>query len=193
MTAQEALVWFGIGVPLCALLLVLVDRTGHGAARRGAVTSGYAPAAPPRPVGPEPAPDVVAPAATVVAPVSDAGAPRRSPRPVAVLEATVRPPRPVRNPWAPGDNVLRPIVTGAAPGAATVRKRAWSAYAMLAPVELYGAANVERLQRGRPPLRYNPLTESTELMQVRIDEVGRALLRWSGDDEVCDPFEVVPA
>lgn len=195
MTAQEALVWFGVGVPICALLLLLVDRAGRGPApRRGAVPSAHRSEASRTDATPPPP----AEAATVATPTATAGAAtqpvaevRRSPRPVAVLEATVRPPRPVRNPWAPGDNLHRRLANGAEPAPATVRKRAWSSYAMIAPTDLYGDANVERLQRGRPPLRFNPLTESIELMQVRIDEVGHALLHWSGDDEACDPFEVV--
>ncbi len=196
MTAQDALVWFGAGVPICALLLVLVDRAGRGGAARPAAASS-APraehAASLAPVGLDLRGEVTVPGAptgrpVAAAPVDLAPEPRRSPRPVAVLEATVRPPRPMRNPWAPGDSLHRPLANGAAPAAPTVRKRAWSAYAMIAPVDLYGDANLERLQRGRPPLRYNPLAEASELMQVHIDDVGHARLHW-GDDEACDPFE----
>lgn len=105
-----------------------------------------------------------------------------------MLETSTRPPRPVQHPWAPGDSVHQPLVTGAVPGAATVRKRVWSAYATIAPAEVYGADNVERLERGRPPQRYNPLAGGVELMHVSVDDVGHACIAWADSGTACDPF-----
>ncbi len=205
---NTTLVWFGVGMPLCALVLVALDRLSTPSARRAFVpsvavrerrhrigtrsarvrpdTAAASPASatlddPPSPfgVGDPPAPTAGVPTA-----------PARSRRLVAVLEASTRPPRPVQRPWAPGDSVHHPLVTGAAPSPATVRKRAWSAYATIASAEVYGPGNVERLERGRPPQRYNPLVGGVELMHIEVDDVGHARMAWPGSDTACDPFAV---
>ncbi len=110
-----------------------------------------------------------------------------SSRPVPALDS-VPPPRPVRHPWAPGDDLHRPTVTGAPPGPATVRKRAWSAYATIAPVAVYGAGNLERLAHGRAPMRYNPLLGGVELMGVDVDGTGHAHIAWPDSATALDPF-----
>ena len=71
-----------------------------------------------------------------------------------------------------------------------MRKRAWTSYATIAAQDLYGAANVERLERGRPPVRYNPVRETLETMAVDVDEIGRARLHWPDDAQSIDPFAV---
>jgi hypothetical protein len=193
LTAHDALLLFGIGMPTACLMLIVVDRLGRPGGRfvprryddaaERSVRAGRVPATVPPPAraaadpGELPAePDAV----HVVQAVPG----------VHALVASLRPPRPVRRPWAPGDGLRHPIAGGAAPSAATVRKRAWTTYSVIAPSEIFGAINAERLQRGRPPLRFNPLQLAMEPMQVDVDEVGRVRVHWSDADDVVDPFEL---
>lgn len=188
MTARDALLWFGIGMPVCSALLVLLDRffapsRGRFVPRRySALTSGELRTPNHCHVvqnGEVPFLSMVdRPLAT----------PARSLRAIPVLVASVPVPRPVRNPWAPGDNLLRPLITGSAPAPSTVRKRAWMAYSSIASREVFDAASIERLERGRPPLRYNPLVSTLEAMKVDVDAVGRARVYWPENDMVVDPF-----
>jgi hypothetical protein len=191
LTAHDALLLFGIGMPIACLMLILVDRLGRPGGRfiprryvdpatqseRGArVPVGAPPHAPPEDSEPAEEPDAV----HVVHPVTG----------VHAIVASLRPPRPVRKPWAPGDGLRHPIAGGAAPSAATVRKRAWTTYSVIAPSEIFGVINAERLQRGRPPLRFNPLQQTIEPMQVDVDDVGRVRVHWTDADDVVDPFAV---
>jgi len=174
MTARDALLWFVIGMPICSALLVLLDRF-FAPVRGRFVPRRYSPLT----SGELPLPSMVDRPLAV---------PARSARAIPVLVATVPVPRPVRNPWAPGDNLLRPLITGAAPAPSTVRKRAWMAYSSIASRDVFDAASIERLERGRPPLRYNPLVSTLEAMNVDVDAVGRARVYWPENDIVIDPF-----
>ncbi len=197
MTARDTLLWFGVGLPVACLLLILLDAacspnrgrfvprrpddvspearptTASGAAL-GRVARSYTALA--TEIEEDPEPD----AAHVVRPVPA----------VHALVASLRPPRPVHRPWAPGDGLRRPIAGGGAPSAATVRKRAWTTYSVIAPRDIFGVVNAERLERGRPPLRFNPLTEAVEPMQIDVDEVGRVHVHWPEAEDVVDPFEI---
>jgi hypothetical protein len=192
LTARETLLWFGTGVPIICILLVLVDRAfstngGRFVPRRYDAETQHrsehrsrddAPT-----VVPEPEPVAAPDAVHVHGPVPK----------VHALVASLRPPRPVRKPWAPGDGLRRPIAGGAAPSAATVRKRAWTTYSVIAPVDIFGIINAERLERGRPPLRYNPLLDAVEPMQLDIDDVGRVRVHWNDAEDVVDPYEITRA
>ncbi len=196
MTARDTLLWFGIGVPIACLLLILLDTAcspnrGRFVPRRpvdiapdARQTAAMAPSAAsadpdaefdPQ-VEPEAEPDAVHVVRTVPA--------------VHALVASLRPPRPAHKPWAPGDGLRRPITGGTAPSAATVRKRAWTTYSVIAPRDIFGVVNAERLERGRPPLRFNPMTESVEPMQIDVDEVGRVRVHWTDADDTVDPYEI---
>ncbi len=185
MTADHALLWLEIGTPACCAVLIVLDRVsapmrGRFIPRRVAVAHRRHLRRRATPVG------------TRTEPVAHpASPPDRSPapsRPLAMFVANVQPPRPVRVPWVRGAGLRRPLAGGAAPAPATVRKRAWTSLAMIAPRGLYGASNADRLERGRPPLRYNPLLEAVEAMHVDVDDVGRAQLSWADADVPVDPY-----
>lgn len=183
LTARAAMLVFVVGSPLCFLALAALGHAGSAWTRRTRlVVVDHTRTAP------DPA-SAVAPTRTVapVAPV--APEPTRSTRAVPTIVASIRPPRPVRAPWAPADGLRHPLADGTAPAESTVRKRAWTSYATIADTDLYGETNVERLQRGRPPLRFNPVRDTLETMEVDIDDVGHARLRWP-DDTGVDPYEV---
>ena len=176
MTANNALLWFGIGTPVCCAMFIVTDRLFTR--DRGRFVPRAVTAATPSPA-----------AATTPVPRTE---PARPARPVRTFVANVRPPRPVREPWAPGDGLRHLIAGGGEPSAATLRKRAWTSYAMIACREVYGAANIVRLERGRPPLRFNPLLGAIEAMQVEIDDVGRARLHWPAVETAVDPCAAAP-
>jgi hypothetical protein len=206
VTWRDTEVWLVLGMPVVCLLLVAVDRSGAPSERRsfrpavrpratrhhhlrGRRTTTTTTATPAATAAGEAAAAVGAAAAPVVATGPDADGPRRLPTQfVPVIEARLRPPRPVRHPWVPGDNLHRPLATGAPPGPATVRKRAWNAYARIAPVTVLGARNVERLERGRAPMRYNPLLGGVELMEVDVSATGHAHPAWPDSATPLDPF-----
>lgn len=181
MTASETLLWFGIGMPIACLLLILIDRVctsngGRFVPRRSVAVIKAQEIARIAAPEPPPPPDAV----HVVRPVPA----------VHALVASMRPPRPVHKPWAPGDGLRRPIAGGAAPSAATVRKRAWTTYSVIAPRDIFGIVNAERLERGRPPLRFNPLSETVEPMQIEVDDVGRVRVHWTDAGDTVDPYEI---
>lgn len=187
MTARVATLMFLIGTPICLVALVALGHRGSAWSRRvvldvraGAARSTVAPDAPATPMA-----DDATAAVTVEQPAAAAPA-----RPVSTLVASVRPPRPVRAPWAPGDGLRTPTAGGRAPAEATVRKRAWTSYATIADPALYGRANIDRLERGRPPLRFDPVHERLEAMEVDVDDLGRARLHWPDADTSVDPFSV---
>lgn len=189
MTARNAVVLFLVGTPLCLVVLVALGHSGSAWPRRAVVrvrrertVARDAPApgdvAEPSVVGSD-APTTAAPAAPVA-----------RPRLTRALVASVRPPRPVQAPWAPGDGLRHPLASGDAPGEATVRKRAWTSYATIADPATYGPANLERLERGRPPLRFHPIRGELEAMEVDVDAVGHARISWPDADRSVDPFAV---
>ena len=190
MTANDALLWLGIGTPACCAVLIVIDRLsapvrGRFIPRLVAVPRRRHVRRRAKPVAFEAA------AASVEQLPHPASPPDRSAassRPVATFVASVQPPRPVRNPWAPADGLRRSVAGGAGPAPATMRKRAWASFALIAPRGLYGASNVDRLERGRPPLRYNPLRGAVEAMRVDVDDVGRARLSWAAADVAIDPY-----
>lgn len=188
MTARDALLWFGIGMPVCSVLLVLLDRffapvQGRFVPLRYSLLPSAELRTPKHRNGAQNG-EVRGPS-MVDGPVAT---PTRSSRAIPVLVASVPVPRPMRNPWAPGDNLLRPLVTGATPAPSTVRKRAWMAYSSIASRDVFDTASIERLERGRPPLRYNPLVSTLEAMKVDVDTVGRARVYWPDNGDIVDPF-----
>ena len=215
MNWRDTVAWLVVGMTLVCLLLVAVDRAGAPGERRP-----FRPAVRPRAVRGHhlrrhrPAATAVVTAATTAAssaagatptfaattagstnPGPAAAGPQarpHSPRLVAVLEAWPRPPRPVQHPWAPGDNLHLPLVTGAPAGPPTVRKRAWTAFATIAPAAVFGTGNVERLERGRAPMRYNPLLGGVELMEIDVDATGHVRLAWPDSATPLDPFAAAP-
>ena len=188
MTANHALLWLEIGTPVCCAVLIVLDRVS--APIRGRFIPRLVAVPRRRHLGRRARPVVTktAPVAHLAHPASPPGRSAAPSRPVATFVANVQPPRPVRDPWAPGDGLRRPLAGGAGPAPATVRKRAWTSFALIAPRGLYGASNVDRLERGRPPLRYNPLRDAVEAMHVDVDDIGRARLSWADADVAVDPY-----
>ena len=192
MTADHALLWLEIGTPVCCAVLIVIDRVsapirGRFNPRLVAVPRRRHLRRRAKPVAFEAA---TASIARLPHPASPPVHPAASSRPVATFVANMQPPRPVRDPWAPADGLRRPLAGGAGPAPATMRKRAWTSFAMIAPRGLYGASNIDRLERGRPPLRYNPLRGALEAMHVDVDDVGRARLSWADADAdaAVDPY-----
>lgn len=187
MTARVAMLMFIVGTPICLVALIAIGHLGSAWSRRMVLDVHDA-------RGTDDAPSVATPAMAAARAVPAATtADRREPvptRPVATLVASVRPPRPVQVPWAPGDGLRNPTADGRAPGEATVRKRAWTSYATIADPALFGRANLDRLERGRPPLRFDPVHDRLEAMAVDVDELGRARLHWPDADASVDPFSV---
>ena len=70
-----------------------------------------------------------------------------------------------RGRWRRGDDPLMLSPAGKPPTAATVRSRVWKNHA---GQEAWGATNQERMQAGKPPRRYNPLTGVTETASVDL-------------------------
>lgn len=83
--------------------------------------------------------------------------------------------------WVAGEDPLRLTSRGAAPSAATVRRRVWKNHALEGS---WGEENRSRLRAGRPPTRTNPLTGAVEKATVDV-ETGQA----SWGSEPYEPFE----
>lgn len=97
-------------------------------------------------------------------------------------------PQPAPPTWRPGLPLRAPTDDGQPPSEATVRKRAWMAYATIASADEIGAENMARIERGRPPVRFNPLNSMLEAQQISVDAAGRSAIRWFDSDESVDPF-----
>lgn len=97
------------------------------------------------------------------------------PAPVIADEAEAAP-----SGWRLGDDPLALTAKGTAPAPATVRSRVWK---NLATGSSWSDENRDRMQRGLPPLRSNPVTGEVERASVDID-TGQP----SWGDVPIDPF-----
>jgi len=85
-----------------------------------------------------------------------------------------------RGRWKVGDSPLMATPAGKAPSNATLRSRVWKNHAWN---PMWGPANQERMRKGRPPQRFNPLTNKTETGVVSRESLK---VGWLGDH--ADPF-----
>lgn len=85
-----------------------------------------------------------------------------------------------RGRWRRGDDPWMLSPTGRPPTAATVRSRVWKNHA---ESDAWGAANRDRMGRGRPPRRYNPITG---VVEFGIVDLRSARPGWRDDPP--DPF-----
>ncbi len=95
--------------------------------------------------------------------------------------------------WQRGQYVYNLIGNGSEPSVEIVRTRFWKNVSSTEHAGVFGAHNVARMSRGRPPKRRNPRTGRDESMQLVVEGYLEAQgrpprPRWP-DDEV-DPFAV---
>ncbi|TDO68097.1 RHS repeat-associated protein [Kribbella sp. VKM Ac-2571] len=97
--------------------------------------------------------------------------------------------------WRVGDPVYTPTRAGNDPSWTTVRARYWKNEAANPGAEQkWGKGNVERMQRGSAPQRYNPDKGGTESMELSHEPVpfrmgGQNIVpRWPQDHAAIDPF-----
>lgn len=82
------------------------------------------------------------------------------------IDAADRQPSGRANGWQPGDYVFNLTGEGREPSPSTVRTRYWKNVAATAGAAIFGASNMDRLVRGKPPQRRNPRTGKTESMHL---------------------------
>lgn len=90
-----------------------------------------------------------------------------------------------RGRWKVGESPLMQTPAGKAPTNATLRSRVWKNHAWN---PMWGPTNQERMRKGRPPQRFNPLTNKTETGVVSLESLK---VGWLGDHT--DPFAFAAA
>jgi len=85
-----------------------------------------------------------------------------------------------RGRWKVGESPLMLTPAGKAPSNPTLRSRVWK---NLAWDPMWGPTNQERMRKGRPPQRFNPLTNKTETGVVSLESLQAG---WPGEHR--DPF-----
>ncbi len=106
---------------------------------------------------------------------------------VSVAEAN-----PVRG-WSVGEPVNNLTTAGTVPTWTTVRRRFWKNQAQCQPKE-YSASELERMQKGLAPQRYNPKTEKLESKELhhippqRDGNLFKVVEVWPEEHAAIDPF-----
>ncbi len=93
--------------------------------------------------------------------------------------------------WKLGGYVFNLTADGNEPSPTTVRTRYWKNVAATAGASIFGAANLERMARGKPPRRRNHRTGELESMRLPAVEFGdndgqTPVPEWPSDE--IDPF-----
>ena len=94
--------------------------------------------------------------------------------------------------WQRGQYVYNLVGNGSEPSADIVRTRFWKNVSATDYAAVFGAVNVDRMSRGRPPRRRNPRTQRDESMRLAIasfEEVGGRPPKPAWPTVEIDPFD----
>ena len=93
--------------------------------------------------------------------------------------------------WSPGESVFNFTEHGAKPSARTIEMRFWRNVAITNGAAMFGANNLQRMQEGDPPKRWNPRTGQVESMLLPLatfEETGGETPVPSWPEPEPDPF-----